>query len=72
MAEIPFSNRELNEKFTDIRETLAQILEQTKRTNGRISKLENWRAYVIGALSILTVLVLPIIFAVLSSGNINL
>lgn len=34
-------------------ETLGEILEQTKRTNGRVSKLEKWQSYLMGAVAML-------------------
>jgi hypothetical protein len=42
--------------------TLEEILIQTKRTNGRVSKLESWQAYVIGFCACLTIVVLPTLF----------
>ena len=35
---------------------IGEILEHSKRTNGRISKLELWRSMIVGALVILGVL----------------
>jgi len=45
---------------------LKDILEQTKKTNGRVSQLENWKAFVLGAIAILTTLILPVVFMVAS------
>jgi anti-sigma-K factor RskA len=44
----------------------AQILEQTQKTNGRVSRLENWRSYILGALAALATLILPIAFMIIS------
>ncbi len=38
---------------------LDEILEQTKKTNGRVSKLENWRAYLVGAWAVVSLVVIP-------------
>jgi hypothetical protein len=35
----------------------AEMLAQVKKTNGRVSKLENWRWAVVGGLAVLTTLV---------------
>lgn len=56
----PYSNRELDTHFSDIKETLARIEEQTIKTNGRVSKLENWRSYTAGAVAIICLVVVPI------------
>lgn len=39
-----------------IREDAAEIKEQVKRTNGRVSKLEEWRSILIGAWGVLTIM----------------
>lgn len=61
--EVPYSKRELDKYFTDINsrfdiqdKVLADILGQTRRTNGRVNKLENWKWFITGAIAILTFL----------------
>jgi len=49
-------------------ETLERIETQTTKTNGRVSSLERWQSYVLGAVALLTLLVLPVLLA----GAINL
>ena len=39
-----------------ILEDAAEIKEQVKRTNGRVSKLEEWRSILIGAWGVLTIM----------------
>lgn len=39
-SEAPYQNREIDEKFTDIKDTLGRIEEQTSKTNGRVTRLE--------------------------------
>ena len=63
--EANYSNRELNMRFEEIKEKLETILQQTTKTNGRVSKLEQWRAYILGAVGIMVVLVIPIATLVL-------
>lgn len=40
MTDTPYQNREIDEKFTDIKDTLLRIEAQTTKTNGRVNKLE--------------------------------
>jgi len=56
----------VHDSLTSLNRTLNEVLEQTKKTNGRVSKLENWRSYMLGALAALTALVLPIVFMIAS------
>lgn len=48
MNEDHYSNREIDAHFKEIKEVLARIETQTTKTNGRVSKLENWKAWVVG------------------------
>ncbi len=60
MSEEPFKNREIVEMFNDVKISLTRIEAQTVRTNGRVSKLEQWQYYVIGFCACLTILAIPI------------
>ena len=62
MPETPYSNREIKEKWDDIANALSRIEVQTTTTNGRVTKLEKWQAYVLGFCAAVTVLMLPIVF----------
>lgn len=44
------------------------ILTQTKITNGRVGKLENWRSWMTGGMTILSILVIPIILYIITKG----
>lgn len=63
MEELPYTNRELDEKLQDIMLTLDRIETQTTKTNGRVRSLEVWRGVIIGGLGVITALVIPVAFA---------
>ena len=42
--EMPYTNREIREKWHDLQNTLSAILVQTSATNGRVGKLELTKA----------------------------
>jgi hypothetical protein len=56
-----------------IRRSLDEILMQTKKTNGRVSKLEQWQSYVLGAVATLGFLIVavavPLIIHLIGSGK---
>ncbi len=47
------------------RETLTEIKDQTKITNGRVSKLEQFQSYIIGFCAAVSILMLPMVFIIL-------
>lgn len=57
----PYSNREIDSHFNEIKETLDRIEKQTIKTNGRVSSLEEWRSYVVGAVAVLVLIGLPLL-----------
>jgi len=57
----PYSNREIDSHFLEIKETLERIEKQTIKTNGRVSSLEEWRSYVVGAVAVLVLIGLPLL-----------
>jgi hypothetical protein len=56
----PYSNREIDGHFHEMKETLCRIENQVTKTNGRVSSLEAWRNFTVGAVAVITVL-LPFI-----------
>lgn len=61
MNDTPYSNREIDSHFEELKETLKRIEAQTTKTNGRVSSLEEWRSYVVGAVAVLTLIGLPLL-----------
>lgn len=75
MTEKPFTNREIRlmfegqgEQIKEVHKDVKEVLEQTKKTNGRVSKLESWQAYIKGGLTILSILVVPILIYIITKG----
>jgi len=56
-----YVKRELDEKFDAVHEKLDLILEQIKKINGRVGKLESWRSLLAGSWGIFIVFVIPLI-----------
>lgn len=54
---IDLFHKELQGKLRSQDDLLQKIYTQTKATNGRVSKLENWRAYMMGINSVIAFLV---------------
>ena len=73
MNEEPFKNREILEMFGDVKKDLTEIKEQTKRTNGRVTKLEQWQSYVLGfvaAISLVLVsIAIPLALTLIRTGK---
>lgn len=60
--EPPYSKREIDEKWVDISNALSRIEIQTTTTNGKVAELQKWRYITMGGLSIISTLILPILF----------
>lgn len=61
MNDTPYSNREIDLHFTEIKETLRRIEAQTIRTNGRVTGLEQWKQYILGCIAVLVLIGLPVL-----------
>ena len=55
------TNKKLNKDIKHIKETVTRIEAQVIKTNGRVSALERWRSYLLGACAVLTMLLVPVI-----------
>lgn len=58
------NDKDTRESLTRIELKSASIEEQTKKTNGRVSSLENWKGYVIGFCACFSIVVLPALFII--------
>ena len=70
MSEKPYENREIDEKFTFIKEKLELIHTQTLKTNGRVSKsetdiqdLREWKSNLLGKIAVITFVMAGIVSA---------
>lgn len=63
--DVPFTNRELEHMFEEIKSSMARIETQTVKTNGRVTRLEKIVFIGTTALVMLIVLKFPELLAVL-------
>jgi len=56
--------RELTGQFDGIHGTLREIHTQVKSTNSRVGRLESWRDRIIGGLTVVTILIVPVLIYV--------
>ncbi len=68
MEELPYSKRELDQKFLFIEEKMDDLLDmsgrienQTTKHNGRMTSMEAWRNFITGGMSVLVMIVLPLL-----------
>ena len=61
MKEEQYNNRELDGRFGELMKILDRIEQQTIKTNGRVSMLEQWKFIGMGATGILSLIVMPIL-----------
>ncbi len=68
MEELPYSKRELDQKFLFIEEKIDDVIEmggrievQTTKTNGRVTAVERWRYIMMGSIAVLVTIVVPLL-----------
>ena len=61
MEEEHYTKDEIDLMHKPIDEKLELILEQTTKSNSRISKLERWRSFIGGGLAVLSFIIIPLL-----------
>ena len=61
--------RELHHLIKDISTDVKEVVVQVRATNGRVSRLENWQAFMKGGLAVLSILVVPIVIYVITHAR---
>ena len=61
-----YSNREIDTMFGELQSDVKEILAQVRRTNGRVSSLENWRWFITGGVAVISIIIVPIIVKLIS------
>lgn len=69
MDSSPYQNREIDEKFEEIRGALTRIEVQTTKTNGTVRWLEKLVWLSMGFCSCVTIILLPLLYELISSGK---
>lgn len=83
MPEVPYSNRELDEKLAnlstlirekhdDVMVGVGEIRVQTTYTNGRVRWLEKMIYLAVGGLGVISIVILPFLWAILQSGKVSI
>ncbi len=72
--DLPYTNRELREKWHDMRDDLQKVLVQTTATNGSVADLNRWRERINGGAMVagvvMTIIVMPIlVYAIITLVN---
>ncbi len=62
---LSMTDGELKLQFVSMHEKLDNIADKVADTNGRVQSLERWRMFIMGGLTILTLLFVPVMFLLL-------
>ena len=74
MEETHYKNREIDEKFMDIKDSLNRIETQTIKTNGSVAKVTSefnkWKYLCMGFCACITIILIPLLLSLIQSGRI--
>tara|TARA_R100000501_G_C2628858_1_gene123242 strand:- start:2428 stop:2751 length:324 start_codon:yes stop_codon:yes gene_type:complete len=56
-----YTKNEIDLMHEPMIEKLDEILVETKKTNGRMSRLERWRSFIGGGLAVLSLVIIPLL-----------
>jgi hypothetical protein len=68
----PYKNREIDEKFSHIQDTLARIETQTTKTNGTVRWLIKMAYMSLGAIGVITIVILPLMWALINANQLKI
>lgn len=53
LREVEIHGATTNQILKDIDKSLVQLIEKVKTQNGRVTKLENWKTYILGGMGVM-------------------
>ncbi len=56
----PFTNREILEKFNDIKDSLARIESQTEDIHNRLTRVESFKQAITGSMAVIIMVIVPL------------
>ena len=60
MTQLTLEKLKINERLDTLQKSVDALIVTVQKQNGRIGKLEDWRAYLLGIGTVLVILVVPI------------
>jgi hypothetical protein len=68
-AELRLTLASIESEISEVKGIAMETRDQARKTNGRVSRLENWRWLLLGMGSITTIVLLPILFLYISAKH---
>lgn len=70
--EDPYTNREIDRLFNEIKIQLDRIESQTTKTNGRVSSLERYKAGLVMSIGLISFVIIPLVVFIFDVSQQNL